>query len=142
MDLLFILRDASASSLVSTALLAMHAKGKGSEVAILVTQEALAAMARGLFAWPRELSGQEMRLTIADRAKAQNLPLLGRGEGRQLDVKALIGKAREAGVVFYACPTWTSLLGLEGKVPEGMKTPSADEVLDMIRDAKKVVGTL
>ncbi len=141
MDLLFILRDALASSLTGTLLTAMAARKAGREAGVLFTQEALAATARGSFDWPRELSGQEMRLTIADRGAAAGLPLLGRGEGRQLDAKGIIAAAREAGVRLYACPTWSSLLGLETP-PAGLQPLDTAGLFHLLDGAKRVVGTL
>ena len=142
MDLLFILRDALASSLVGSLVTATDAKKAGCDVGVLFTQEALAAVARGSFEWPRELSGQEMRLAIADRGAAAGLPLLGRGEGRQLDAKRLIASAHEAGVRLFACPTWSSLLGLEGTLPCGIQSVDTAALLNLIQGAKQVVGTL
>jgi peroxiredoxin family protein len=142
MDLLLILRDALASSVVGGLLTAMQARKTGSEVGVLITQEALAALARGSFGWPRELAGQEMRLTTADRGAEAGVPLTGRGEGRQIEVKALVAQAREAGVVLYACPIWTSLLGLEEKLPEGLESPDSEALCSLIQDARRVVGTL
>jgi hypothetical protein len=142
MDLLLILRDALASSLVGGLLTALDARQAGRKVGVLLTQEALAALAQGSFGWPRELSGQHMRLALADQGAALGIPLAGRGEGRQLDVKALLGKAREAGVIVYACPTWTSLLRLEGKLPAGVQTLQPGGVVDLIQQSKRVVGTL
>jgi len=142
MDLLLILRDALASSLVGGLLMAMEAKKAGQEVGVVFTQEALAALARGSFGWPRELSGQEMRLLMADRAAAAGLPLLGKGEGRQLDAKALVARAAEAGVRLYACPLWTSLLGLEGALPDALEALDTAGFLRLIQDAKKVIGSL
>ncbi len=142
MDLLLIVRDALGSSLVSTLLAAREARKAGQEVAVVVTEEALAAVARGSFQWPRELSGQEMRLLIADRGAKTGLPLLGKGEGRQLDVKALIPHAAEAGVRLYACPIWTALLGLEGKLPDSLRPLDAQGFLDLVRTSAKIIGTL
>ena len=142
MDLLLILRDAIASSLAGGLLVALEARKAGSEVGVLFTQEALAALARGSFEWPRELSGQEMRLTLADRAAAVGAASTGRGEGRQLDVRALIPRAREAGVLLYACPIWSSLLNLEGALPDGLQALEAAELASLIRDARRVVGSL
>jgi peroxiredoxin family protein len=142
MDLLFILRDAVASSLVGTLLTATTARKAGREVGVLFTQAALAAIARGSFEWPRELSGQEMRLVIADRGAAAGLPLLGRGEGRQLDAKGIVSVAREAGVRMYACPTWSSLLGLEKMLPAGLEPLDTVGLLDLIDGAQRIVGTL
>ncbi len=142
MDLLLILRDALASSLVGSLLMALSARKEGQEVGVLLTQEALAAIAQGSFEWPRELSGQEMRLIMADRGADIGLPLLGRGEGRQLDAKGLMSQARDAGVIMYACPIWSSLLDLEGRLPDGMQALDTAAVLRLIQDAKKVIGTL
>jgi predicted peroxiredoxin len=142
MDLLLILRDALASSVVGGLLLAMEARKTGRGVGVLLTQEALAALARGSFGWPRELAGQEMRLTTADRGAEAGIPLTGRGEGRQIDVKGLVAQAREAGVVFYACPIWSSLLGLEEQLPDGLESLDAAALCGLIQDARRVVGTL
>jgi hypothetical protein len=142
MDLLIILRDAHASSFIGGLLTAMTATEAGRKVGVLVTQEALAAVAGGTFGWPRELSGQEMRLTLADQGATLGIPLLGRGEGRQLDAKGLLRKAREAGVTAYACPTWTTLLNLQGQLPDGLDTLDPTGALTLIEKSKRVVGTL
>lgn len=142
MDLLLILRDALASSLVGGLLMALNARAEGRAVGVLFTQEALAAAAGGCFEWPRELSGQEMRLTMADRGGAMGVPLLGRGDGRQLDAKGLMSKAHDAGIALYACPIWTSLLGLDGKIPEPVQSLDNASLSSLLQDAKRVVGTL
>ncbi len=142
MDMLLILRDALASSLVGGLLVALKAKEAGQKVAVLFTQEALAALVQGSFEWPRELSGQEMRLGLADRAKGAGIPILGRGEGRQIDAKGLVSQAQEAGVVLYACPVWSSLLGLEDKLPDGVQALDTAAALKLIQDAKQVIGSL
>lgn len=142
MDLLFIQRDALASSLVGTLLTAIAARGAGSEVGVLFTQAALAALARGSFEWPRELSGQAMRLTMADRGAAAGLPLLGRGEGRQLHARGVVAQAHAAGVRLYACPTWTDLLALETALPAELERPDAAALLALIERTTRVVGSL
>jgi predicted peroxiredoxin len=83
-----------------------------------------------------------MRLALADRGAAMGLPLAGRGEGRQIDAKGLISQAQEAGVMLYACPTWSSLLELEDKLPGGIQPLDTAALLRLIQDAKKVIGTL
>lgn len=142
MDLLFIMRDALGSSILGGLKTAIEAKKAGREVGVLLTQEALAAAARGCFAWPRELSGQQARWTIADRASAAELPVRGRGESRQVDVPALLSKAREAGVALYACPVWTELLELDGKLPQMLSPVDAAGLPGLLERAKKIVGTL
>lgn len=142
MDMLFILRDALASSLMGSLLMALKARQAGLEVGVLFTQEALAAAAGGVFEWPRELAGQEMRLGLADRGAGAGLPRMGSGQGRQLDVKGLIAEARHAGVVLYACPIWASLLDVGGKLPDGFQAPDEGAVVKLLQEAKKVIGTL
>ncbi|MBI4515762.1 MAG: hypothetical protein HY699_08100 [Deltaproteobacteria bacterium] len=143
MDLLLIQRDALASSLVGSLVLAINAKAAGQEVGVLFTQAALAALARGSFDWPRELSGQELRLLLADHAARVGAPVCGgRGDGRQLDAKALVARARDAGVVLYACPIWSALLGLDGGLPQGLQPLDAAGLLELIHAAKTVIGSL
>ena len=141
MDLLLILRDALASSVVGGLQLAMEARKTGREVGVLVTQETLAALAHGSFGWPRELAGQEMRLALADSGAEAGIPLTARGEGRQIDAKGLVAQTREAGILLYACPIWSSLLGLEGKLPDGLESLDAAALCGLIQDARRVVGS-
>jgi peroxiredoxin family protein len=142
MDLLLIIRDALASSVVGSLATAMSAREAGRRVGVLFTQEALAALARGSFAWPRELSGQAMRLLLADRGPALGLPLLSKGEGRQLDPRALVASAHAAGVELYACPIWSALLGIEDRLPPGLRALDRSGLLSLVQDAKQVVGSL
>lgn len=139
MDLLLILRDARASSVIGTMQVALSARRDGSEVGVLVTQDALAAVARGSFDWPRELSGPEVRLGLASRAAALGIPVRGRGEGRQLDPRAMIQLASEAGVRLWACPVWSALLGIGESLPEGLGAVEGG-IPELIRSASRVVG--
>lgn len=142
MDLLLIQRDALASSLVGNMLLAKTMCEAGHSVAILFTQEALAALLQGSLEWPRELSGQEMRLRLADRAKEAGLPVAGRGEGRRVDVLGLLGLAKESGVRFYACPIWSPLIASSEVPPEGFEALDGVGLTDMIMNSRRVIGTL
>ena len=142
MDIVFILRDALASSTIGTLLAALEAKEEGLDVGVLFTQEALAAAARGSFTWPREMSGQDVRYALADRGKVLGLPVLGRSDSRQLDPKGLIARAREKGVVLYGCPWWSNLLGLDGQLPAGFQAIDSKTALRLLRETKRVIGTL
>jgi hypothetical protein len=142
MDLLLIIRDALASSLAGALLTAVQAREAGQTVGVLLTQEALEAAARGSFSWPRELSGQAIRLGIAERASQQGLPLLGRGAGRQLDARGLLSHAERAGVELYACPVWTTLLGLADELPQGLRRLDGSALIELIRNSGRVVGSL
>jgi predicted peroxiredoxin len=83
-----------------------------------------------------------MRFLMADHAAARGIPVAGRGESRQIDTKALIAQIRDAGVPLYACPVWAALLGLEGKLPQGLQAVDAAAVCTLLHDAKQVIGTL
>lgn len=142
MDLLLIVREALASSLIGTLLAARDARDAGRTVAVLVTSEALAAVAGGTFAWPRELGGQAMRLGLADRGStALGLPLLSKGEGRQLDPRAFLAATIAAGVPVYACPHWSALLGLD-LPPAGLTALDRPGLTRLLAEAGKVVGSL
>lgn len=142
MDLLFVIRDALANSVIGNLLTARAAKEAGQEVAVVFTQEALAAVARGSFGWPRELSGQEMRYLMADHAGTLGVSVSGRGESRQIDTKSFIAQIRDAGVPLYACPVWSVLLGLQDALPSGLQALDTTTVCTLLRDAKQVIGTL
>ena len=103
---------------------------------MLMTQEALAALVYGTFYWPRELTGQRNRLTVTDWGRERELPLLGRGEGRQLDIKGVIRKAIDEGIPVYACPLWTSMLNVAEKLPEGLATLDDGELAALLGKAK------
>jgi hypothetical protein len=142
MDLVLIVRDALASSLIGTLLAARDAHAAGRNVAVVLTGEALAAAAGGTFAWPRELAGQTMRLGLADRgSKELGLPLLARGEGRQLDPKALLIATAADGVTAYACPIWSALLGL-ATPPAGLTALDRPGFTRLLAEAGKIVGSL
>ena len=142
MDLVFLVRDALASALIGSLLAARDAKEAGRSVAVVVTGEALAATAGGTFGWPRELAGQRMRLALADHGgKGLGLPLLAKGEGRQLDPKALLAATAVDGVTVYACPIWSALLGL-GTPPKGLAPLDRPGLTRLLGDAGKVIGSL
>ena len=142
MDLLFILRDATGNSAVGTLAAARAAKDTGKEVAVLVTQGALAAFAGGSFEWPRALSGPPMRMALADAGKDLGLPVHARGAARQLDPKALAAEVAEAGVRLIACPTWSALLRVDPSRLAGFEGLDPAAVTDLLTDAGTVVGSL
>jgi len=142
MDLLFILRDAEGSSAISTLCAARDAHQAGRDVAVLVTQGALAALSSGSFEYPRALSGPPMRMALARAAKSLDLPTAGRGAAMLIDPKALVGELAEEGVKLIACPTWSQLLGITEDLPAGLEPAGSEKVGELIDKAAKVVGTL
>ncbi len=142
MDLLIILRDALGSSVMGGLLTAIDAKKAGLDVAVLATQEALAALASGTFAWPRELAPQRVRFAMCDRAAKLGVPVAGSGQGKQLDVRGTVRLARENAVAIHACPIWSALLGLDGALPEGLVALERSALPAFLTSAKQVIGAL
>ncbi len=140
MDLLIILRDALASSVMGGMLAAIDAKQAGLSVGVLVTQELLAGIAGGTLSWPRELAPQMVRFPMCDRAAKLGVPVAGSGQGRRLDARATVRQAADAGVVLYACPLWSALLGLTAP-PEGFTPLDRTDLPKLLTDAKRVIGT-
>lgn len=142
MDMLLICRDASASSLVSNCMLAMRERERGLQAGILFTSEALAALARGTFLWPRELQEAEVRLAMADNGKKAGLPITGRGEARQLDIWQILNQAKESGVPMYASSFWVDLIGLQNKLPQGVKVLDTETARKLFTETKSIIGSL
>ncbi|HXG42398.1 MAG TPA: hypothetical protein VNL95_06725 [Dehalococcoidia bacterium] len=142
MDLLILLRDAQTSSLLDAFFLARQGKRRGQEVAIVLTQEALVAVASGTYGWPRELSGQHMRYAMADAGSQMGLPVKGRGEGRQLDWRALLDRAAEEGIPIYGNLHWLELTGLRERLPASVRPIGGDELMDLLESSKRIIGTL
>ncbi len=142
MDILFICRDALGSSMVTNVALAIEAKKGGMDVGVLFTEEALAAATYGVFRWPQELLGQEIRHKMADNAAGVGIPTTGgRGAARRIDAQASIMKAKESGVTMFASPIWVTLLGISGKLPEGIGEVSLADELKMLKEAKTIIGS-
>ncbi|MDP6347641.1 MAG: hypothetical protein QGH23_08120 [Dehalococcoidia bacterium] len=141
MDIVFICRDALASSLLSNILLAMEAQKAGKKTAVLFTEEALNALDGGVFLWPHGLQGQRTRLIMAGNAVSMDIPVMLRGQGRQVNAHGMVEKAREAGVAMYACPAWTKLLSMSGNLPAGIAEMDLDTALKTLGEAKQVIGS-
>ena len=142
MEIVLICRDALSNSLLGNLMFATEARKGGKDVAVIFTQEALAALCGGVFAWPNELQGQRNRVQMVARAQTMDIPISGRGEAKQVNARALLARAQESGVKTIACPLWTSLLGLEDKLPKGMEKMDHSQVMQMVIQAKTVIGSL
>ena len=140
MDILLICRDALASSLLGNLLMAVEAHKAGKKIAVMFTEEALAALSTGAFLWPQALQAQPIRLAMANNASDLDIPIMLRGEGRQVNALGMVEKARQAGVPMYACPTWSQLLDVKGKLPEGIDEMDLPTALKTLGEAKQVIG--
>lgn len=142
MDILFICKDAMENSLITNLVLAMRARKAGMNPAVLFTEEALAAVAGGTFGWSRLLRERETIIGIAAKAKEMDLPLISSRDPRETDMMALIQAAKGEGVSLYACPLWTKLLAVEGRLPSELETVELDGLLDMFGRYEKIIGAL
>ena len=142
MDIMYICRDALASSFVTALLMAIEARKADKKVAVLFTQEALAAMVgKTSFSWPRGLSGQELRYNMVDNGLNFSLPISGKRQGRQLDPRGMLDRAIESDVTIYACPVWIKLLGADTELPKGIQTPNVQQSISLLESAKLVIGS-
>ena len=140
MDVLFLCSRGTVDAILSNVYLAREAKKAGKDVGIAFAGEAVMALAGEAMLWPRGLQDVAIRWAMADNGKELGLPLTGRGDGRQLDRRGLLGLAKEAKVALYACPPWVALLGVQSRLPEGVAAVSEAEMVTMLTEAKRVVG--
>jgi hypothetical protein len=141
MDLILICRDSDASSVVTNALLAVQARKAGRSAGLLFSGDALLTLRQGSFLWSRRFWPQRIRWGVADRASALGIPVRGKGQWRELDVAAILERARTEGVQFLACPVWMPLLEREISWPEGLEMLGVDQALLLLDETKTVVGS-
>ena len=140
MDLLFICREATEDSVIGNVGMAMQAKAKGRESAVLFTGEALAALAGQAFHWSPLFASRPARIAISRNATALGLPVAAERDARWTDLGRLLQAARDAGVRLLACPVWSQILGVDGRLPDAIERPTTDEVLAALESAKVVGG--
>lgn len=124
MDMVFVCKDGDLGSLLSHFVDAVTAKKAGEDAGLIVAEEALWALATGEFT-PRP--------ALEDHIKVEDIAAVG----FPTDSAGLLKMAREAEVPIVACGGWTMMLGLQGKLPEGVV---AEEVGPHLLKAKKIIG--
>src|SRR3990172_11019133 len=129
MDLLFICREATEDSVIGNVGMAMQAKAAGRESAVLFTEEALAALAGQAFHWSPLFSSRPARIAISRNATALGLPVAAERDDRWTDLRRLLEAAREAGVRLLACPVWSQILDVDGRLPDMIERPAQDAPL-------------
>jgi peroxiredoxin family protein len=129
-DLVIICRDGLVNSYISSLVAAMESKKAGGDVAVVFTQEALYALAEKKFRFSKSLEGMSDK--IKDNAKKAGL---------SADPLDLVKAAKDAGVKMLACPAWSDLLEVRGKLPEELEIPELPELLGIIAGAKQIIGT-
>ncbi len=142
MDIIFFCRDAFYDSLINNLTMAISAQKSGKAVGIIFTGDALNCLCRSVIKWPDSLSGIEVRKTISKEAKNMDLPIASSRDPREMDIKPLLLQAKESGVLLYACPIWSRLLKLTGKLPEWLSEIEMEKFLEEIISSNKVIGSL
>ena len=140
MEVLFICRDALENSVVSNLAVAMEVKKTGSDVGVLFTQEALAAMAGSVMDWSPLLRDRETRTAIAKAATGLGIPWAA-NDPRWTRPSQVLAAAKAAGVSLFACPMWTEMLGVKGKLPAELGLLDLPTALKAIKEAKVVIGS-
>lgn len=140
MEVLLICRDALENSLVSNLIVAMEMKKRGTDVAVLFTQEALAALAGGALDWSPLMRDRDTRTTIAKAATRLGIPWSAK-DPRWTRPHQVVAAAKQAGVPLLACPLWTELLEAKGKLPPEIGLIDLPAALKALREAKVVIGS-
>jgi len=140
MDIILICRDALENSFLSNIGVAMEARRNGSEVGIVFTQEALAALAGGALRWSPLLENRATKITVAKNATAMGLPFASEKDKRWTDIYRLLKSAKEAGVALVACPLWSKLLEVEGKLPPEISSIDSPSLFMKMEKAKIIIG--
>lgn len=124
MEMIFICKDGDFGSLLSHFVDAKVAREAGEDAGLVVAEEALWAIATGKFT-PRPALDEYINWDVI------------RGAGFPTDCDGLLTMARQSGVPIVACGGWTAILGLQGKLPEGV---TVGQIGPILLEAKKIVG--
>lgn len=138
--MLFICRDALEDSVIGNVGLAMEAQKAGSDVAVVFTGEALAALAGQALGWSPLFTDRKARITISRNAAAMGIPVAHARDNRWTDLSRLLDAAREAGVMLLACPLWSRVLALDGKLPPQVMEIDMAAWLRELGEAKTIIG--
>ena len=140
MDLLFICRDAMENSIIANVAMALEAKRRGKDAAVLFTEEALDGLAGSSLTWARLFQNRPSRIAISRGATEMGIPIASERDDRWTDVPRLLSHAREAGVRLLACPIWSEILHIDGSLPDTIEGVSTDELMTAFESAQ-VIGS-
>ena len=141
MDIFFICKDAEESSAITNLVLAIEAKKNGADVGVLFTEGALASVSgEQIWDWPWLLDDWDVRVKIAHNAQNMNIPVISARDSRETDLGCLITEAKNNGISLQACPLWTGLLGIKGKLSPEITEIDMATLLKELQETKKVIG--
>ena len=140
MDMIFFSKSALYDSLINCFVYAMAAKKSGKRVGIVFTGDALNCLCTGIMRWPGSLSGMEAKKTISKEAVNRGIEISGQRDPREINIEPLARKARESGVMLYACPVWSGLLKLKDSFPDWIAEITMERLIEEIAASGKIIG--
>lgn len=140
MDMILICRDAVEDSVIGNVAMTMAAKKEGQDVGIIFTEEALAALAGESFGWSPLFQNRDARIKISRNATAMGIEVADAKDNRWTDLSRLLKAAKEAGVRLMACPLWSQILDVDGKLPPEITAIDSATMLKEFKEAKIIIG--
>ena len=140
MDMILICRDAVEDSVIGNVAMTMAAKKEGQDVGIIFTEEALAALAGESFGWSPLFQNRDARIKISRNATAMGIEVADTRDNRWTDLSRLLKAAKEAGVRLMACPLWSQILDVDGKLPPEITAIDSATMLKELKEAKIIIG--
>lgn len=140
MDTILICRDALENSVVGNVAMALEAKKAGHDVGILFTEEALAALAGEAFGWSPLFQSRDARIKISRNATAMGVEIADVKDNRWTDVSRLLTSASGAGIKLMACPIWSQILAVDGKLPPQLTSIDSAALLKELEEVKIIIG--
>jgi len=140
MDMILICRDAVEDSVIGNVAMTMAAKKEGQDVGIIFTEEALAALAGESFGWSPLFQNRDARIKISRNATAMGIEVADAKDNRWTDLSRLLKAAKEAGVRLMACPLWSQILDVDGKLPPEITAIDSATMLKELKEAKIIIG--
>jgi len=135
-----ICRDALENSVISNIAMAMEAKKNGSNAGVVFTQEALVALAGGSFRWSPLMENRGTKMMVSKNATAMGIQIASEKDKRWTDIYRLLKSAKEAGISLMACPLWSQLLQVEGKLPPEISAVDSQTLFKEMNQAKTIIG--
>jgi len=87
------------------------------------------------------LADRDTRTAVAKKAKEKGIPVISSLDKRETDIKPLVKAAKDAGVGLFACPVWSDLLELRGRLPAEVQEIDLPMALKLLSGAKRVIGS-
>ena len=140
MDMILICRDAVEDSVIGNVAMTMAAKKEGQDVGIIFTEEAFAALAGESFGWSPLFQNRDARIKISRNATAMGIEVADARDNRWTDLSRLLKAAKEAGVRLMACPLWSQILDVDGKLPPEITAIDSATMLKELKEAKIIIG--